>query len=103
MSSVHHERRASDLTAVNRASAPGQATEIIMRELLIVVTGILLASSAFATERSRQRNDRPPAQPPRQAQGNPCAAFGPGFVRVDGSATCVKLGGSIDVGVGTRR
>jgi hypothetical protein len=34
------------------------------------------------------------------SSGNPCAAFGPGFMRVAGSDTCVKIGGSIDVGVG---
>ncbi|ACF01935.1 conserved hypothetical protein [Rhodopseudomonas palustris TIE-1] len=34
---------------------------------------------------------------------NPCAAFGPGFVQVEGSSTCVKLGGGISVGAGARR
>ncbi len=29
-----------------------------------------------------------------------CAEFGAGFVRVEGSDTCVRLGGSIGIGVG---
>ncbi len=31
-----------------------------------------------------------------------CAAFGPGFVKVEGSDTCVRIGGSVSVGVGGR-
>jgi len=34
---------------------------------------------------------------------NACAAYGPGFVKVEGSDTCVRLGGSVGVGVGGRR
>lgn len=36
---------------------------------------------------------------------NPCSAYGAGFVRVEGTGSCVKIGGSIGVGVGasTRR
>jgi hypothetical protein len=29
-----------------------------------------------------------------------CAEFGPGFVMVEGSTTCVRVGGSVSVGVG---
>jgi hypothetical protein len=29
-----------------------------------------------------------------------CAAFGAGFAKVDGSDTCVKIGGAASVGVG---
>ena len=35
----------------------------------------------------------------RSGGGSACAAYGPGFVKVDGSDTCVKLGGAISVGV----
>ena len=34
---------------------------------------------------------------------NACAAYGPGFVKVDGSDTCVKLGGAISVEAGGGR
>jgi len=36
----------------------------------------------------------------RSAPVNSCAAYGPGFVKVEGSDTCVQIGGSISIGVG---
>jgi hypothetical protein len=53
---------------------------------------------------SRQHVTTPPDQPiakPRQATS--CAQFGAGFVRVPGSDSCVRLGGGVDVGVGSSR
>jgi hypothetical protein len=38
--------------------------------------------------------------PPREVKGNPCAAYGAGFVRVEGSTTCVKIGTGVRVQVG---
>jgi hypothetical protein len=38
-----------------------------------------------------------------KAAANPCAEYGPGFVRIEGSSTCIKIGGSLGVGVGTSR
>jgi Porin subfamily len=38
--------------------------------------------------------------PPREVKGNPCAAYGAGYVRVEGTTTCVKLGSSVRVEVG---
>jgi len=32
--------------------------------------------------------------------GNPCAAYGPGFIKPEGTDTCVKIGGGIRVEVG---
>ena len=40
------------------------------------------------------------APAPREAQGNSCAAYGAGFVRVDGTTTCVKVGGTVRVETG---
>jgi hypothetical protein len=37
------------------------------------------------------------------ARGNSCAEYGAGFVRVEGTGTCAKLGGSISVGAGASR
>jgi hypothetical protein len=31
-------------------------------------------------------------------KANSCAAYGPGFVKVEGTDTCVQIGGSIGVG-----
>lgn len=38
-----------------------------------------------------------------KAAANPCAEHGPGFVRIEGSSTCIKIGGSFGVGVGASR
>jgi hypothetical protein len=35
----------------------------------------------------------------KSAARNSCAAFGPGFVKVEGTDTCVKVGGAFSVGV----
>lgn len=47
----------------------------------------------------------PPATKPlpTAARSNACAAYGPGFVQVEGGSTCVKLGGVISVDGGVRR
>ncbi|WP_140976849.1 hypothetical protein [Bradyrhizobium guangdongense] len=34
---------------------------------------------------------------------NPCSAYGAGFIRVESTGTCVKVGGSVDVGTSVRR
>jgi hypothetical protein len=41
--------------------------------------------------------------PPREVKTNPCAAYGAGFVKVEGSATCVKIGGTVSVEAGRSR
>jgi len=33
------------------------------------------------------------------ATHNPCADYGPGFVKVEGTGTCVKVGGAVSIGV----
>jgi hypothetical protein len=38
--------------------------------------------------------------PPHEVKGNPCAAYGAGYVRVEGTTTCVKVGGSVRVEAG---
>ena len=32
--------------------------------------------------------------------GNSCAGYGPDFVKVEGTGTCVKVGGAVSIGVG---
>lgn len=42
----------------------------------------------------------PPAKAPSRAHtgaANPCASFGPNFIRVEGTGTCVRIGGSVRV------
>jgi hypothetical protein len=75
-----------------------------MRTFLVAMIIALLSSSAvFADPANRTKPDYatpldrlPPA---KSAAGNPCAAFGPGFVKIEGTDTCVKIGGSFRVDV----
>jgi hypothetical protein len=73
---------------------------------LVIVLALSWASSAWA----QQSDDRKPAKPavtlplrPAKAAANPCAEYGAGFVRIEGSSTCVKIGGSLSVGAGGSR
>ena len=74
--------------------------------LLAIVAAALLAASIALAEQSSHRKPDKPAGTGRllplkgAAAGNSCAAFGPGFVRVEGAETCVKIGGAVSVGVG---
>ena len=73
--------------------------------LAIVAAALLPASIALAEQSGDRKPDKPTASDrllplKGAAAGNSCAAFGPGFVRVDGTETCVKIGGAVSIGVG---
>ena len=36
----------------------------------------------------------------RSNSANACAEYGPGFVKIEGANTCMKIGGAISVGAG---
>lgn len=80
-----------------------------MRNALFVIAIVaLLPASSSAAERPRtEKADKSVASgrqlPLKGASGHSCAAYGPGFVRVDGTETCVKVGGALSVGVGGGR
>jgi hypothetical protein len=74
-----------------------------MRDRLLL--SILLVAAIECSASAEPLPPRKPVQtvakpPQRSPQANPCAAFGPGFVRMEGSDTCVKLGGGIGIGIG---
>ena len=80
-----------------------------MRTFLLTTLIAVLSGSALLADpvnRPKSNYTTPPERlpPVKRAAGNPCAAFGPGFVKVAGSDTCVKIGGafSVDVGSGPR-
>jgi hypothetical protein len=78
-----------------------------MRTILAVIVVGLLSASAVSAQQSSDRKPGKPAAAaplrPAKAAANPCAEYGAGFVRVEGSSTCVKIGGSFGVGVGGSR
>jgi hypothetical protein len=80
-----------------------------MKKSLFVVAALLLpASSALAEPPGLQKSEKAAVSgktlPLKGASSaNSCAAYGPGFVKLEGSDTCVKVSGAISVGVGTSR
>jgi hypothetical protein len=76
-----------------------------MRNILIaLVMSALSVASALAEASSPKKPDpsasaaKPAAR--RAGVSNLCSAFGPGFVKVEGSETCVKIGGAVGIGIG---
>lgn len=80
-----------------------------MRAPLLILLSFA-ASSATATESLRL----PPAERPQAgklplkgtggtAKAGSCASYGPRFVMVEGTGTCVKIGGSISIDTTVRR
>jgi hypothetical protein len=77
-----------------------------MRNILVaLVVAALTVASASAEPSNPKKRDQwsVPGRLPekRVGAGNPCSAYGPGFVKVDGTETCVKIGGAVSVGVGS--
>ncbi len=76
-----------------------------MRNFFIIVA-LLCVPPAFAESSRPLKLDTPadkPAPLKGKASSNSCAAYGAGFVKVEGTDTCVQVGGSISVGAGVRR
>ena len=88
-----------------------------MRKSALVIAALLLpAFGALAQQPGLQKSEKATASgktlplasgntlPLKGASSaNSCAAYGPGFVKLEGSDTCVKVGGAISIGAGTSR
>lgn len=80
-----------------------------MRKSLLVIVAVLLPANATFAEQPRiPRSDKAAASgkqlPLKGARsGNSCAEYGAGFVRIEGTNTCMKVGGAISVGAGVSR
>ena len=76
------------------------------KSLLAMATLVLTGGAALAAEQSgHPRSDK--AAPAgkllplkRETSGTSCAAYGAGFVKVEGTETCVKIGGAVSIGAG---
>ena len=73
--------------------------------LLAIAVAVLPASIAPAEPSSNHKPDK--ATPGRllplkgAAGSNSCAAYGPGFVKLNGTETCMQIGGAVSIGAGT--
>jgi hypothetical protein len=78
-----------------------------MRTILPVIVLAVLSASAVSAQQFRDGKPDKPAKSlplrPAKTAANPCAEYGPDFVRIEGSSTCIKIGGSLSVGVGASR
>ena len=76
-----------------------------MRKLsLLLSIFALLMAPAFAEQTRPMKFDQPtktlPVKEPKSSGS--CAAYGAGFVKVAGTDTCVKVGGSVSIGTSVR-
>jgi hypothetical protein len=77
------------------------------KAFLLAIVVVVPASTALTGPSRSQRLDKPTttsgkALPVKRAgTSNSCATYGPGFVKVEGTETCVKIGGAISIGVGS--
>ena len=63
----------------------------------------LLPSAANADQFRLHKPDKAmaPDKPlPLKRSSNACAEYGAGFVKIEGTGTCMKIGGAISVGAG---
>jgi hypothetical protein len=74
-----------------------------MRSVVLAIPVFLSAASPGFSEPRVPTADKPVSrQLPLKgaAAQNACAAYGPGFVRVAGSETCVRVGGAVSIEAG---
>jgi len=75
-----------------------------MRKLSLVAALALTITPAFAEQTRPLKFDQPtktlPVREPKY--DGSCAAYGAGFVKVAGTDTCVKVGGSVSIGASVR-
>jgi len=75
------------------------------KSLLIMIAVGLPAVAAFAEQPRSQKPDKSATAGKllplkRSNSANACAQYGAGFVRIEGTNTCMKIGGAIGVGAG---
>jgi hypothetical protein len=73
------------------------------KSFLVLMAVVLLPSVADAEQLRLQKSDKPAASDkplPLKRSSNACAEYGAGFVRIEGTSTCMKIGGAVSVGAG---
>jgi hypothetical protein len=78
-----------------------------MRKSLFVIAALMLPAFAALAEQPGTRKSNKAVTSGKllplkgAASGNSCSAYGAGFVKVEGTDTCVKIGGAVSIGAGT--
>ncbi|WOH63023.1 hypothetical protein [Bradyrhizobium sp. BWA-3-5] len=77
-----------------------------MQKLLLLAIALILSSVAAVAEQPRPHKPYKVAPSGKELplkrpnSTNACAEYGAGFVRVEGTGTCVKIGGAVSIGAG---
>jgi hypothetical protein len=79
--------------------AAANAIRGLMRKITLALVVAALPTWAAVAGEPVQRPAKP-FGPPRPVSGNPCAQYGAGYVKVEGSSTCIKIGGNVSVQAG---
>lgn len=80
----------------------------IIKSIAVVGLCIVLVSAAQAQKTEQRRPpsrlqgppQHQPLKPMSRSQRSACSEFGPGFVRMPGSDSCIRFGGGVGIGVG---
>lgn len=77
-----------------------------MRKIVLAVVIMTLPATAFAAEpagKQPKKTTDPKSQTDAKSQAKPCAEYGAGFVKLEGSSTCVKVSGYVRFQTGRSR
>ena len=73
-----------------------------MRKIILAVVVAALPGWAAVAQQTAPQPKKS-VSPLRPDKSKACAAYGAGFVKVEGSDMCIKIGGSVSVDAGTQR
>jgi hypothetical protein len=78
--------------------------KLIAPSMAIWLCAMSTAGAGSSSDFSVLSKPLPPAKSASRTgsrTANPCASFGPNFKRIEGSDTCVKIGGAVSVEAGS--
>jgi hypothetical protein len=85
-------------TPLNASSGAGRA---MTRLILALAAMALPVSGAIAQQSPPPLKHATSSKARSPAKSKPCPEYGPGFVRVEGSSTCIKVGGYVRIEAGS--
>jgi hypothetical protein len=72
----------------------------LMRKITLALIVAMLPTWGAAEQTNRSPKHLKKAVTTHSVIGNPCAQYGPGFTKIAGSDTCIKIGGSVGAEAG---
>jgi hypothetical protein len=78
--------------------------KLIVPSMALWLCAVSTAGAGSSGDFSVLSKPLPPAKSTSRAgvsTANPCASFGPNFKRIEGTDTCVKIGGAVSVEAGS--